>query len=132
MSRNLSEDYKVINLIPATVTTATITGTATDIETYDSDSLIIANVGAVGVNGSVTVTVTGSLTATPSTYDQTLATFTAATTNGVIGATRANLSGIKNIKGVATLPGSTTVTVAVTALVKPFVKASTNNSTTLA
>lgn len=129
--RNLKESVKVLGLINATTIAATTTGSAVDVEAYNEDCLIVASTGAVGTNGSVIFTVTGSLVATPSTYDQTLVTFASASATG-IGAGRANLAGIKNIKGVATIPGSTTIGVAVSAIVTPFANATGNNSTTLA
>lgn len=133
MSRNLSEEYKAIELLPAQTIGATVTGSAKDVEIYGDDSLVVADLGTFTSNPTVTITVTGSLTGTPTTYDQTLATFTAATAAG-IGALRVNLSGIKNVKGVATLSGGTNpiVPVSVSLLAKVGAKSSTNNSGTLA
>ncbi len=135
MSRDLNEEYKAIALLPAQTMAATTTGSAVDVEVYLDDAIVIANVpnNAGGANPVYVITVTGSLVATPSTYDQTLATFaTTGAGNYGIGATKLNLHGIKNIKGVATTAGSTVCAIAVTALVRTGVKASGTNSTTLA
>ncbi len=129
--RDLNENYKAVSLIQPAALAATLTGTAVDVEVYNDDCMVIANLGALTNGASVVVTVTGSLVATPTTYDQTLVTFAAATANG-IGAGRANLAGIKNIKGVATITGGSTTNISVVALVDNFANASGTNSLTIA
>ena len=75
--RTLSQEYAAIDLIAAQTIASTLTGSANDVEIYEDDALIVATVGdAISSHPTVVVTVTGSLTATPNTYDQTLATFT--------------------------------------------------------
>lgn len=131
--RNLSEDVKALRLLDPQAITATTTSSAVDVETYADDALAIVNLGIFTSTPTVTITVIGSLVATPTTYDQTLATFVAATAIGGA-ARRINLAGIKNIKGVATLTGGTSpsVPVSMVALVTPTAKSSSLNSATLA
>jgi len=128
----LSEETKVLNLIAPVIQTSTTTGSAVDVEIYNDDALIVVNFGTMsGGSPSTVVTVTGSKVATPTTYDQTLATFVAATATG-LAAGRVSLAGIKNIKGVATQTGAGNVPVSIVAIVTPFVKSSSNNSLTAA
>lgn len=131
--RHLAEDYKLLRLLAAQAITSTTTGSAVNVESYDDDALVVADLGAYTSTPSIVITLTGAKTGTPTTYDQTLATFTAATATGV-GAVAANLAGIANVKGVATLSGgsSPSVPVSLNLLVKPFVKTGSNNSSTIA
>lgn len=131
--RNISEQVKVISLVPANDATATVTGSAKDVEVYKDDALAIVDLGAFTSNPSVVVTIVGSLVATPTVYDQTLLTFATATATG-IGAGKVNLAGIKNVKGVVTISGGTTphVPCSVDLLVSPMLKTSTLNSLTIA
>ncbi len=131
MSRNLSEDYKALTLLGATARTASTTSGNVAVEQYDDDALVILSVGGGSAGFTAPVTVYGAKTATPSTYDQTLATFSSVTAVG-IAAQRINLAGIANINCNLNPAGSTSITVAVVAMVKPFVKSSSNNSSTLA
>ncbi len=134
MPKTIVQEYTAVNLLAAQTLAGTVTGSAVDVETYLDDAMVVASIpNTSSGNAGIIVTVTGSLTATPSTYDQTLATF--ATTGGSafgIGAKQLNLSGIKNIKGVATHSGSTVAAVAVVALVRDQVKSASDNSGTLA
>ena len=131
--RNLSENVKMLALVPAVDSTATVTGSAVDVEAYEDDALVTVSLGTFTSNPTIDVTVTGSLVATPTVYDQTLATFAQATATG-LGAKRINLAGIKNIKGVSTLAGGTSphVPVCITATVTPTVKKATQTSATIA
>lgn len=131
--RKLNEECKVLSLVPPQAQIATVTGSAVDVEKYEDDALAIANLGAFTSDPTITITIVGSLVATPSTYNQTLATFTAATATG-IGAMAVNLAGIKNVKGVSTLAGGTSpsVPVAITLVATPTVSATSTNSATLA
>jgi len=130
MSKDISQEYKVVSLLHSTSITATNTGANEDVEVFEDDALVIVDVGSV-VGTGVTVTVVGSLVATPTVYNQTLATFVIAT-GASIGAVRAKLTGIKNIRSVATKGDANAVTVGVSVLVKPVVKSNTLNSATLA
>lgn len=126
------QTHKVISLVAPVTQTSTTTGSAVDVEVYNDDAMAIATIGTVsGGSPSVVVTITGSLTATPSTYDQTLATFTAATAAG-IGAVNVNLSGIKNVKGVATQTGAGNVPISIVLVAQAAQQGSTLNSATLA
>lgn len=128
----LAQETKAINLIAPVVQTSTTTGTGFDVEAYNDDALAIINFGTMsGGSPSTVVTIVGSLLATPTVYDQTLTTFVAATATG-LAAARANLAGIKNVKAIATQTGAGNVPVSVVLVVTPFVKSSTNNSTTAA
>lgn len=131
--RKLAEDYKVLQLIPGQAALTTVTGAVVSVQAYDDDALAVVNLGTFTSNPTVAVTVLGSLIATPTVYDQTLATFVTASATGTA-ATGINLAGIANIKMVATMAGGTSPSVPLSgiALVKPFAKSSTNNSTTLA
>lgn len=130
--RQLFADYKFLSLIAPVVQTSTTTGSAVDVEVYDDDALAIVNVGTVsGGSPSTVFTLTGSKTATPSVYDQTLATFVANTATGLACAA-ANLAGIKNVKGVATQTGAGNVPLSYVLAVKPGVKSGSNNSSTFA
>lgn len=131
--RNLSQYAKALTLLAPQAIAATTTSSAVDIEAYEDDALAIVNLGTFTSTPTVTITITGSLVATPTTYNQTLATFVAATAIGGA-AQRINLAGIKNIKGVATVAGGTdpSVPVSMVALVTPAVKTSSLNSATLA
>lgn len=131
--RNLSERVKLINLIPAQDTTATVTGSAVDIEIYEDDALALVSLGTFTSNPTIVVTIVGSLVATPTVYDQTLATFATASATGV-GAKRVNLAGIKNIKGVSTLAGGTSphVPVCINLITTPTIQTSSLNSGTIA
>lgn len=131
MSRRLSEDYKAITLIGATAQTAALTTGAVAVEAYDDDALVVLSVGGGSAGFTAPVSIVGALTATSTTYDQVLATFSTVTTVGTA-AQRINLAGIANIKANVAPAGSTSITVAVVALVKPFVKATGNSSTTIA
>ncbi len=132
--RTLKEEYTAIDLIAAQTTAATLTGSANDVEIYEDDALAVATISnSSGMQPQFTVTVTGSLTATPNTYDQNLATFTISSgSNYGAAAQRCNLFGIKNVKGVATITGSTQGAVAVVLLARAGVKATGNNTATLA
>jgi len=130
--RNFSEDVKIINLVSPQAITSTLTGSTSDVEVYENDALIVADYGTIGASGSVIVTVVGSLVTTPTVYDQTLTTFVSATSSNTVAAGRANLSNIKYLRAVATLPGSTSVAVSVVAVVRPNVKSVSNTSLTAA
>jgi hypothetical protein len=131
--RDLVQEYKSFPLIfPAAITTTTSSTTVQDVEIYNDDAVAICNYGAIGAGGSVIVTILGSLVATPTTYDQTLATFVSAATSYQMAAGNVALAGIKNVKATATLPGSTSVAVSVTLLAEAFQKSSTLNSLTAA
>lgn len=133
MSLDLAQEYKAVPLLfPAAITATTSSTTVQDVEVYEDDALAVCNYGAIGANGSVIVTITGSLKATPTTYDQTLATFVSCATSYTMAATRINLAGIKNLKATATLPGSTSVAVSITALIKMATATADANSTTAA
>ena len=133
MSLDLNEMYKAASLLPpAAITSTTSSSTTLDVEVYDDDALVVCNYGSIGAGGSVIVTVLGSLVATPSTYDQTLATFVSASTSYTLAATRAKLAGIKNLSATATLPGSTSVAVTVVVLLDAGVNKSGLNSATAA
>lgn len=130
--RNLSQEVKALNLIAPVVQTSTTTGTGVDVESYNSDALAILNLGTVsGGSPSTVVTIMGSLVATPTVYDQTLATFVAATAAG-LAAAKVSLVGIKNVKAVATQTGAGNVPIAVAIVVTPFAKTGSLNSTTAA
>ena len=131
--RNFSEEIKLVALVPSQAATATVTGSATDVEVYEDDALAIVNLGTFTSNPTVTITITGSLVATPTTYNQILATFVAATAAGSATA-KLNLAGIKNIKGVATMSGGSSPSVPTTILLaaRPTTKSATNTSLTLA
>lgn len=130
--RNLSQEVKALNLIAPVVQTSTTTGTGIDVESYNDDALAILNLGTVsGGSPSTVVTIMGSLVATPTTYDQTLATFVAATAAG-LAAAKVSLVGIKNVKAVATQTGAGNVPIAVALVVTPFAKTGSLNSTTAA
>lgn len=131
MSRKLSEDYKALHLLPATARTTSTTSSNVSVESYDDDGLVVLSVGGGGAGFTAPVKVYGSLTATPTVYDQTLATFSPVTAVGIAAAS-VNLAGIANINANVNPAGSTTVTVAVIAMVKPFAKLSSNNSSTVA
>lgn len=131
MSYNLEQEYKAVSLLfPAAITSTTSSTTVRDVEVYDDDAMAIVEYGAIGVNGGVTVTITGSLVATPTTYDQTLKTFVAQTSSYQIAADKISLTGIKNIKATATILGSTSVAVSVTALVKAVSASADLNTST--
>lgn len=130
--RNLSNDVKALTLIAPVVQTSTTTGSGVDVEQYNDDALAVVNFGTMsGGSPSTVVTIQGSLVATPSTYDQTLATFGAATAAGQ-GATKISLVGIKNIRAVATQTGAGNVPVSITVIAQPFAKTGSLNSTTIA
>lgn len=129
--RDLIQEYKVLSLIHSTTVSSTTTGSAVDVEIYNDDAVVVVDMGAFIGTPSFIVTVTGSLTATPTVYDQTLATFVAATAAG-IGAANLNLAGIKNIKGVATLTSTTSASISISVLAELGTKATGTNSTTLA
>lgn len=130
--RNLSQEVKALNLIAPVVQTSTTTGTGIDVESYNDDALAILNLGTVsGGSPSTVVTIMGSLVATPTVYDQTLATFVAATAAG-LAAAKVSLVGIKNVKAIATQTGAGNVPIAVCLIVTPFAKTGSLNSTTAA
>jgi hypothetical protein len=130
--QDIVQNYKAVSLIAPVVQTSTTTGTGVDVEVYGEDAMVVVNAGTVsGGSPSTVVTVVGSLPATPTTYDQTLATFVAATAAG-LGATDINLSGIKNIRAVATQTGAGNVPISIVLLAQSRVAGSTLNSTTLA
>lgn len=132
MSENIKEKYKAINLMAATTISASANGTGVDVEIYEDDALVVVSGGGV-ISGSPSVVnvVKGSLPGTPTTYDQTLATFGALTANS-IAAARVNLFGIKNVRVESTLTGSTSISQSVVLLAKPGVEAAGNNSSTFA
>jgi len=130
--RNLSQEVKALNLIAPVVQTSTTTGTGIDVESYNDDALAVVNVGTVsGGSPSTVVTIMGSLVATPTVYDQTLTTFVANLATG-LGAGKANLAGIKNVKAIATQTGAGNVPIAVCLIVTPFAKTGSLNSLTTA
>jgi hypothetical protein len=47
MSFDLSQEYKVINLIGSTLVTADLNGVGQDLEQYEADAFVIANVGLI-------------------------------------------------------------------------------------
>lgn len=130
--KKLSEEVKALNLIAPVVQTSTTTGTGIDVESYNDSALAVLNLGTVsGGSPSTVVTIVGSLVATPTTYDQTLTTFVAATAAG-FAAGSVSLVGIKNVKAIATQTGAGNVPIAVALIVTPFTKGSTLNSLTAA
>ena len=130
--RKLSEEAKALSLIAPVVQTSTTTGSGVDVESYNDDALAVVNLGTVsGGSPSTVVTIMGSLVATPTVYDQTLATFVAATAAG-LAAGSASLKGIKNVKAIATQTGAGNVPISVVLLTTPFVKNSSVNSLTAA
>lgn len=130
--RTIAQSTKVINLIAPVVQTSTTTGTGFDIEQYNDDAMAIVDVGTVsGGSPSTVVTIVGSLVATPTTYNQTLATFVAITATG-LAAGQVNLSGIKNVKAIATQTGAGNVPICVTLVIDTFSNSATNNSLTAA
>jgi hypothetical protein len=130
--RTLAQETKVINLIAPVVQTSTTTGTGFDVEQYNDDAMAIVDVGTVsGGSPSTVVTIVGSLVATPTTYNQTLQTFVAITATG-LAAGQVNLSGIKNVKAIATQTGAGNVPICVTLVIDTFSNSATNNSLTAA
>jgi hypothetical protein len=130
--RNLSNDLKSLSLIAPVVQTSTTTGTGVDVEQFNDDALAQVNFGTMsGGSPSTVVTIQGSLVATPSTYNQTLATFTAATAAGHA-AGQVSLVGIKNVRAVATQTGAGNVPVCITLVAQPFARTGTLNSLTAA
>jgi len=130
MSRRLSEDYKAITLMGATARTAALTTGAVSVEIYDEDALVVVSVGGGGAGFTAPVSIVGALATTPTVYDQVLATFPTVTSVGTA-SQKINLTNIANIQANVAPAGSTTVTVAVVCLVKPFIKASGNSSATI-
>jgi hypothetical protein len=131
--RDLVQEYKAFPLLfPAAITATTSSTTVADVEIYNDDAVAVVTIGAVGAGGSAIVTITGSLVATPTTYDQTLATFVSAATAYTTAAGNVTLTGIKNVKATATLPASTSIAVEVVLLAQAFEKSSTLNSLTAA
>jgi hypothetical protein len=129
---NVAQTYKALLLVPPVVQTSTTTGSAVDVETYTDDAMAIVSVGTIsGGSPSTVVTITGSLTATPTVYDQTLATFVAFTAGGV-GAGKVNLHGIKNVKGVATQTGAGNVPISISLVANSSSDSATLNSLTIA
>ncbi len=129
---DIYQEYKALSLIAPITQTATTTGSAVDVEIYDEDAMVIAQAGAItGGTPSVVVTVVGSLTATPSTYDQTLATFTAFTATGFASA-NVSLKGIKNVKAVFTQTGAGNVPISASIVANSVVDNSSLNSSTFA
>lgn len=130
--RNLSQEVKALNLIAPVTQTSTTTGSGVDVESYNDDALAVVNVGIVsGGSPSTVVTIMGSLVATPTVYDQTLTTFVANLATG-LGAGKASLVGIKNVKAIATQTGAGNVPISVVLIVTPFAKTSSLNSLTTA
>jgi len=130
MSRRIFEDIRAIQLIGATARTTAFTSVSIAVEQFEDDAMVIVNVGGSGVGPSAPVTIVGALEATPTVFNRVLATF--ATVNALGTAESAiNLNGIVNIQANLNVLGSTSVTVAVIALVRPQVKSATNNSSTL-
>lgn len=130
--RNLSNDVKSLSLIAPVVQTSTTTGTGIDVESYNDDALAQVNFGTMsGGSPSTVVTIQGSLPGTPSTYNQTLLTFTAATAAGHA-AGAVSLAGIKNVRAVATQTGAGNVPVSITLVATPFAKTGSLNSLTAA
>ena len=132
--QDIYQQYKVISLVKPVIQTATTTGSAVDVEIYHADALAIVHVGTVdGGTPSTVVTIVGSLTATPTVYDQTLATFTAFVNGtGGIASANINLDGIKNIKGVATQTGAGNVPISITLVAQSGSQSATLNSVTVA
>jgi hypothetical protein len=131
--RNIVQENKVLQLIAPVIQTTTTTGSAVDVEGYNDDAMVIVNAGAItGGTPSTVVTLVGSLLATPTVYDQVLTTFVAFTVGGKVGAGKATLKGIKNVKGVATQTGAGNVPISITLVATPFVQGETLNSLTLA
>lgn len=128
----LVQQNKVLNLIAPVTQTSTTTGSGVDVEVYNDDAMAIVDIGTIsGGSPSTVVTIQGSLVATPSTYNQTLATFTAATATG-LGAAQVNLSGIKNVRAVATQTGAGNVPICITLVASASQQSSSLNSVTLA
>lgn len=129
--RNIIQDDKIISLVPPVVQTSTTTGSAKDVEIYEDDCAVIVHVGTIsGGTPSTVVTLVGSLVATPTVYDQTLATFDAFTAGG-IGSKIASLKGIKNVKGVATQTGAGNVPISITLIAGSAQDSATLNSATV-
>lgn len=130
--QDIIQNYKAVSLIAPVTQTATTTGTGKDVEVYGEDAMAVVNIGTIsGGSPSTVVTIQGSLLATPTTYDQTLATFTAATATG-LGAAEVNLSGIKNIRAVATQTGAGNVPISIVLFAQSRACAVDLNSVTLA
>jgi hypothetical protein len=74
MAFDLSQEYKVINLIGSTTVTADLNGTGVDLEQYEFDAFAIANVGLItSTTATYVINIQGS-TALAGTYT-TLASF---------------------------------------------------------
>lgn len=130
--RNISETLKVVPLL-VTNAVATVTGSATDVESYEDDNLVAVTLGTFVSTPTSIITITGSLLATPTVYDQTLATFNTASAGGT-GAKRISLAGIKNIKATNTIAGGTNpeVPTSVVLVARPTVGKTGLNSVTIA
>ena len=130
--RDIYQEYKAFRLIAPVVQTSTTTGTGVDVEIYEDDAIAIVDVGVVsGGSPSTVVTIMGSLKATPTTYDQTLATFPANLATGFASA-NVSLFGIKNVRAVATQTGAGNVPIAISLLANSSQESSSLNSTTFA
>lgn len=136
--QNLSEEYKALQLLaPQSVTTDVAASASNDIdvEKYNDDCLALLNVGAItGTPVTADITVMGALVATPTVFDQTLATFTQIDEDddNKIAAVRCDLTGIKNIAPAVDVSASGTpnYTIGLAVLVKPFVEKASINSAT--
>jgi hypothetical protein len=75
----IEQRYKAIQLLaPAALTedVAASTSNDVDVEIYDNDAMAILNIGAcTGTTVTGDITIIGALKATPTVFDQTLATF---------------------------------------------------------
>lgn len=130
--RTLAQEVSAVNLIAPVVQTSTTTGSGKDVEQYNDDAMAVVNFGTMsGGSPSTVVTIQGSLPGTPSTYDQTLLTFVAATATG-LAAGRVNLAGIKNVRAVATQTGAGNVPISVVILCPTFANTASANSLTAA
>jgi hypothetical protein len=74
MAFDLSQEYKVINLIGSTVVTADLNGVGVDLEQYEFDAVAIANVGLITSTAATYVINIQGSTASAGTYT-TLASF---------------------------------------------------------
>jgi hypothetical protein len=114
MHNTLAQAYKLLQLkVPVAVaaTVVAATNTSIDVEQYDDDAMALVTVGACsGTDASGVIVIKGSLVATPTVYDQTLATFAAitATSDGFVAGAQLNLAGIARIAPQITVADTTT------------------------
>lgn len=129
----LNENYKGLVLLRPESITATKTGTGIDVEQYEDDCMVVLNYGALGgTNETFDAKVEISYDGTnyEATAGLTFGQVTGSNGDNTTACGRVSLKGVKKIRGVVTMSGTSASLVSMVALVRAMVGGASVNSST--